>query len=113
MPGVVVPRVDRSLTTRRILAMDWIDGDSLEVLASEAVPQATRNAVAATLHELLFRELFEFRFVQTDPNIANYLYLPATGQLALLDLGSVCEYREDFVEPYRQVCRAVIAGDRA
>jgi hypothetical protein len=26
-----------------------------------------------------FRELFEFRVMQTDPNFANYLYLPASG----------------------------------
>ena len=101
MPEVIVPRVDRSLTTRHILAMDWIEGEPLEVLASEAVPQARRNAVARTLYELMFRELFEFRFVQTDPNLANYLYLPATQQLALLDLGSVGEYPAAFVEGYR------------
>jgi predicted unusual protein kinase regulating ubiquinone biosynthesis (AarF/ABC1/UbiB family) len=111
MPEVVVPRVDRSLTTRRILAMQWIDGDPLENLASEAVPQATRNAVARILQELMFREMFEHRFMQTDPNLANYLYLPGTQQLALLDLGSVCEYPADFVERYRHVCRAVISGN--
>ena len=70
MPGVVVPHVDRSLTTRHILAMEWIEGESLEVLASEAVPQPRRNAAARILYELLFRELFEFRFVQTDPHSA-------------------------------------------
>ncbi|HYR00842.1 MAG TPA: AarF/UbiB family protein, partial [Casimicrobiaceae bacterium] len=32
MPGVIVPRVDRGLTTRHILAMEWIEGESLEVL---------------------------------------------------------------------------------
>jgi len=110
---VIVPRVDRALTTRRILAMDWIDGDPLEALASEAVPQSRRNAVALTLQELMFRELFEFRFMQTDPNFANYLYLPSTQQLALLDLGSAYEFPADFVERYRRVCRAVIAGDEA
>jgi predicted unusual protein kinase regulating ubiquinone biosynthesis (AarF/ABC1/UbiB family) len=113
MPEVLVPRVDRSLTTRRILAMDWIDGDALEALASEAVPQATRNAVARTLQELMYRELFEFRFMQSDPNFANYLYVPATQQLALLDLGSVCEFPRHVVEKYAAVCRAVIADDVA
>jgi len=113
MPEVIVPRVDRSLTTRHVLAMDWIEGEPLETLASEAVPQPRRNAVARTLHELMFRELFEFRFVQTDPNIANYLYLPNTQQLALLDLGSVGEYEEAFVEGYRRACRGVIADDAA
>jgi predicted unusual protein kinase regulating ubiquinone biosynthesis (AarF/ABC1/UbiB family) len=111
MPDVVVPRVDRTLTTRHVLAMDWIDGEPLEALASEAVPQARRNAVARTLYELMFRELFEFRFVQTDPNFANYLYLPATQQLALLDLGSAGEYPAALVASYRDVCRAMIAGD--
>ena len=113
MPDVVVPRVDRTLTTRHVLAMDWIEGDPLEVLASEAVPQARRNAVARTLQELMFRELFEFRFVQTDPNIANYLYLPATHQVALLDLGSVGEYSAEFVDGYRRACRGVVEDDPA
>jgi predicted unusual protein kinase regulating ubiquinone biosynthesis (AarF/ABC1/UbiB family) len=112
MPGVVVPHVDRSLTTRHILAMQWIEGEPLERLASEAVPQARRNAVGRRLFELLFRELFEFRFMQTDPNLANYLYLPTTQQIALLDLGSVAEFRPDFVESYRRACRGVVAGDR-
>ena len=113
MPEVVVPRVDRSLTTRHVLAMDWIEGEPLEALASEAVPQARRNAVARTLYELMFRELFEFRFVQTDPNFANYLYLPATQQLALLDLGSAGEYPAALVASYRDACRAMLAGDDA
>jgi predicted unusual protein kinase regulating ubiquinone biosynthesis (AarF/ABC1/UbiB family) len=50
--------------------------------------------------------------MQTDPNPANYLYLPATQQIALLDLGSVGEFRPDFVESYRRACRGVVAGDR-
>ncbi len=112
LPELVVPRVDRSLTTRHILAMDWVEGEPLEILASEAVPAARRNAVARSLYELLFRELFEFRFMQTDPNIANYLYQPATRQIVLLDLGSVGEYPPRFSEAYRNACRAVLAGDR-
>jgi predicted unusual protein kinase regulating ubiquinone biosynthesis (AarF/ABC1/UbiB family) len=113
MPDVVVPRVDRTLTTRHVLAMDWIEGEPLEALASEAVPQARRNAAGRTLYELMFRELFEFRFMQTDPNIANYLYLPATHQVALLDLGSIGEYPKALVDGYRQACRAVLADDDA
>jgi len=111
MPEVVVPRVDRGLTTRHVLAMDWIEGEPLEGLASELVPAARRNAVARTLQELMFRELFEFRFVQTDPNIANYLYLPATQQVALLDLGSVGEYPARLVDGYRRACRGVVEDD--
>jgi predicted unusual protein kinase regulating ubiquinone biosynthesis (AarF/ABC1/UbiB family) len=113
MPDVVVPRVDRTLTTRHVLAMDWIEGEPLEALASDVAPQARRNAAARTLYELMFRELLEFRFVQTDPNFANYLYLPGTQQVALLDLGSVGEYPAPLVASYRAACRAVLADDDA
>jgi predicted unusual protein kinase regulating ubiquinone biosynthesis (AarF/ABC1/UbiB family) len=89
-----------------------MEGEPLEALASEAVPQATRNAVARTLQELMFRELFEFRYMQTDPNMANYLYLPATRQVGLLDLGAVSEFPASFVDAYRRVSRAVIDDDR-
>ena len=109
---VVVPRVDRPLTTRRVLAMDWIDGEPLEKLASEAVPQSRRNAAARTLQLLVLRELFEFRFMQTDPNFDNYLYIPGTQQLALLDLGSAYEFSPEFADRYRRLCRAVVARDR-
>jgi predicted unusual protein kinase regulating ubiquinone biosynthesis (AarF/ABC1/UbiB family) len=111
MPDLVVPRVDRTLSTRHILAMDWIDGEPLEALTSEAVPQTTRNAVGRALQELMLRELFEFRFMQTDPNVANYLFLPATRQIAALDLGAVGDYPAEFVDGYRRVVRALLAGD--
>ncbi|HVN42071.1 MAG TPA: AarF/ABC1/UbiB kinase family protein [Steroidobacteraceae bacterium] len=111
-PGVVVPRVDRGLTTQRILAMEWIEGEPLEALASEAVTPARRNAAARVLFELIFREFFEFRFMQTDPNIANYRYLPATQQIALLDLGSVLEFEPALVAAYRRAVRGVIDADR-
>jgi predicted unusual protein kinase regulating ubiquinone biosynthesis (AarF/ABC1/UbiB family) len=111
MPGVVVPRVDRTLSTRHVLAMDWIEGEPLEALASEAVPQARRNEVARVLYELMFRELFQFHFMQTDPNLANYLYLPATHQVALLDLGSVGEYPAALVAGYKTIVRALLADD--
>jgi predicted unusual protein kinase regulating ubiquinone biosynthesis (AarF/ABC1/UbiB family) len=113
MPGVVVPRVDRSLSTRRILAMEWIEGDPLGSIADESVPQSVRDHAARSLLELLFREFFEFRFMQTDPNVDNYLYRRDAGVIALLDFGSVGRYSAEFVEGMRRISRAAIAGDEA
>jgi aarF domain-containing kinase len=113
MPELAVPRVDMSLTTKRVLATDWIDGEPLEHLCGEAVPQVRRNEVGQSLYQLLFRELFEFGFMQTDPNLANYLYLPAERRVALLDFGSVCTYSAEFMSRYRRIVRGVMADDRA
>ena len=74
-----MPRVHDDLTTRRVLAMDRIDGEPIEALAGAGVAQARRDAVGRTLERLVFRELFEFRFMQTDPNFANYLIEPDGG----------------------------------
>ena len=49
------------------------------------MPQSRRNAIGTLLERLLFRELFEFRVMQTDPNFANYLYQPQSGRVVLLD----------------------------
>lgn len=109
-PGLAVPRVHWDLTTPRIMAMDFMEGEPLESLSS--APQAVREAAGATLERLLFRELFEFRVMQTDPNFANYLWQPETGRVVLLDFGATRRFSAAFVENYRRITRAVIEGDR-
>jgi predicted unusual protein kinase regulating ubiquinone biosynthesis (AarF/ABC1/UbiB family) len=109
-PGLVVPRVHWDLTTPRVMAMDFVEGEPLEALAS--VSQAKRDAVGALLERLLFRELFEFRVMQTDPNFANYLYQPGSGRVVLLDFGATMRFAPAFVANYVRITRAVIEGDR-
>ena len=71
-----------------------------------------RDAVGTLLERLLFRELFEFRVMQTDPNFANYLYQPASGRVVLLDFGATQRFGAAFVANYARITRAVIDGDR-
>ena len=110
-PALLVPRVHWDLTTSRVMAMDFVEGEPLDVL--DDAPQARRDAVGSLLERLLFRELFEFRVMQTDPNFANYLYLPASGRVALLDFGATQRFGAAFVANYARITRAVIDGDRA
>ena len=107
----VVPKVHDDLTTKHILAMDRVEGLPLESLREEGVPQEERDRVGRLLETLLFRELFEFRTMQTDPNFANYLYQPDTGRIVLLDFGSTKTFEADFVEGYRDISRALIRDD--
>jgi len=111
-PELIVPQVHADLTTRRVLAMDRVHARPIEDLRSPEYDQSVRDEVGASLQRLMFRELFEFGFVQTDPNFANYLFEPDTHRLALLDFGSTREFPRDFVEKYKRMCRAMIARDR-
>ncbi len=112
-PRLLVPRAHPDLTTTRILAMDFVDGEPLEALAEVGVAQNTRDAVGTLLERLLFRELFEFGLMQTDPNFANYLWQPVTGKLVLLDFGATIRFDAAFIADYARITRAVIEGDPA
>jgi predicted unusual protein kinase regulating ubiquinone biosynthesis (AarF/ABC1/UbiB family) len=111
-PRLAVPRAHPDLTTPRILAMDYMHGEPLDSLAADGVAQASRDAIGALLERLLFRELFEFGTMQTDPNFANYLWQPDTGKVVLLDFGATVHFDAGFVANYARITRAVIDGDR-
>jgi predicted unusual protein kinase regulating ubiquinone biosynthesis (AarF/ABC1/UbiB family) len=110
-PRIVVPRVHWDYTTSRVMAMDYMPGVPLESLATAS--QKARDAVGSLLQKLMFRELFEFRVMQTDPNFANYLVQPATGLLVLLDFGATQQFTPEFSERFRRITRAIVEGDRA
>ena len=107
----VVPRVHDDLTTKRILAMDFVSGEPLESLGEDGVDQEIRNSVGALLESLMFRELFEFRTMQSDPNFANYLYQPIEDRIVLLDFGSTVSFEKEFTDRYGQISRALIEED--
>ena len=111
-PLLLVPRVHDDLSTRRVLAMDRVYGEPIESLAGVGVAQQRRDAVGHALERLVFRELFEFHFMQTDPNFANYLLSPDTDRVALLDLGSARAFDPAFCERYARIVRAAVIGDR-
>jgi predicted unusual protein kinase regulating ubiquinone biosynthesis (AarF/ABC1/UbiB family) len=107
----VVPKVHEDLTTRRILAMDYVSGEPLESLGEKGVSQKLRDSVGTLLEHLLFRELFEFRTMQTDPNFANYLYQPEEDRIVLLDFGSTVTFEKSFTDQYKHIAGALIDED--
>ncbi len=109
--GLVVPRVHADLTTRRVLAMDRLRGVPLEDVCGPDHPQELRDRVGTLLYQLLFRELFEFRLVQSDPNFANYFWMAAEEKVGLLDMGATREVSERVSDHYRTLFRAGAAHD--
>lgn len=111
-PHFRVPAVHDDYTTRRILAMDFMTGEPLDVLEREALPQSRRDEIGTLFYHLLFRELFEFRVMQSDPNFANYLLQRESGDMVLLDFGSTVTFSPEFTERYARICRAMLDEDR-
>lgn len=109
-PAFIVPELYRDWTTPAILAMSFVDGEPIE--SAQNAPQDTRNRIAKNLIELTLKELFDFGLMQTDPNFANYLYQPETGQIVLLDFGATRALDPVIVRQYRALMRAGLSDDK-
>ncbi len=109
-PEFVVPALHADFTTRNVLAMSFVAGVPVESMAS--APQVERDRMLRLLVGLLFRELFEFGLMQTDPNFANYRYDPESQQLVLLDFGATRSFMPAFAHRYKELMSATMAGDR-
>ena len=90
-PAVIVPRVDRSLSSQRVITTTWINGTKLqqrqELEAQRLDPASLiRTGVISGLQQLL-----EFGYFHADPHPGNLFALPgktgAMGHLAYVDFG--------------------------
>jgi len=106
----LVPAHVPEFSTPRVLAMSFVESVSLDALAQE--PQATRDRVAERLIDLVMRELFVFRAMQTDPNLANYRYEPQSGRIVLLDFGAVRAFDVALSEDFRALLSAGLDNER-
>jgi predicted unusual protein kinase regulating ubiquinone biosynthesis (AarF/ABC1/UbiB family) len=104
-----VPDTVDELSNKHALAMSFVPGEPIESL--EHAEQDTRDRVMTALIELLLIELFELRLVQTDPNFANYRYDYPSGRIVLLDFGATRAFKVKFVNDYRSLAKAAVAGN--
>lgn len=104
-----LPGLKPDLSNRDVLAMEYVESQPIETL--ETAPQALRDAVARNLIDLVLQELFCFGRMQTDPNLANYRYDPASGRIVLLDFGAVMPIRPGLVAAFRALLNAALDED--
>lgn len=109
-PFFRVPAVIKELCTTRVLGMELAGGVPLD--QCQGLSQDIRNQICFQLLRLCLRELFEFRFMQTDPNWANFLYDASSHQVTLLDFGASQEFGTEFTDHYIEVVKASADGDR-
>lgn len=104
-----IPKVYKDYSTKLILCTDFIEGISVDEL--ENAPQPIRDLVGSKILELCLRELFEFRFMQTDPNPANFYYDHKKNKLNLIDFGAARKFDKHFVDTYMKIVYAAAHDD--
>lgn len=106
----LIPAFEPEFSDGDVLAMSFIEGVPVETLEDAA--QDVRDTTMTALISLVLRELFEFGFMQTDPNFANYRYQPETGKIVLLDFGAARAVEQTTARGYHALLMAGLDGDR-
>ncbi|XP_026673340.1 atypical kinase COQ8B, mitochondrial isoform X3 [Ceratina calcarata] len=105
-----VPAVIDDLSTSQIFTTEMIEGIPVDKCTD--MDLETREHICKLIMSLCLKELFVFRYMQTDPNWSNFFYNTNTKQLVLLDFGACREYDKQFMDKYIEVIYAASEGDR-
>ncbi|MFI5122816.1 MAG: ABC1 kinase family protein [Vicinamibacteria bacterium] len=107
-PFVRVPAVDTSLSRRRVLVSEWVDGIGFEQVAEQ--PDAVRDRYAETLYRFYYSNAAELDIALGDPHPGNYL-LCDDGRVAFFDFGMVRELPREYLRREGRVFAAIRDSD--
>jgi predicted unusual protein kinase regulating ubiquinone biosynthesis (AarF/ABC1/UbiB family) len=109
-PFITVPRVYTSLSTRRVLVSEYIDGERFE--AVRRADEARRDRYGEIVFRFFFGSLYRDRIALGDPHPGNYLLRP-DGRVCFLDFGLLREIGSDQLAGERAIAAAVRDDDAA
>ena len=104
----VVPRVFHNLCGEHVLTMERMRGTEI---VKGNWDQETKDWIATNIMRLCLLEIRKFKFMQTDPNWANFLYNEKSHKIELLDFGAARDFGDDFISNYVKVLRAAVKKD--
>jgi len=110
-PEVFIPRVHHSLTTRRVLTLEFVDGLGYADFCASASQEA-KDRAGITIWRFTFRSMLRYGMLYADPHPGNYRFL-ADGRVAFLDFGCVKELPAELVAGMKRYMVAAIDGDWA
>ena len=118
-PFVRVPRVEEALSTRRLLTLEWLDGEPLRRLRGR-VGEEARNAIAVGLFDAWWLPFLRYGVIHGDPHLGNYTVAaaseggePRIDGVNLFDYGCVRIFPPLFVHGVVELYRALEVNDRA
>jgi predicted unusual protein kinase regulating ubiquinone biosynthesis (AarF/ABC1/UbiB family) len=107
-PLIRVPDVVTSMSTRRVLITEFVEGRGFG--AVKQLPEAERDRFAEICFRFFYGLLRRERIAAGDPHPGNYL-LCDDGRVCFLDFGLIRRMDADYLDGERALAQAVIAGD--
>ena len=111
---VRVPRVHPELSTKRLLSLEWLDGE--KILQFTESPVEIRNRLAVAMFKAWWHPFSHAAVIHGDPHLGNYTVFSEDGEpggINLLDYGCVRIFHPRFVGGVVDLYRGLQTDDRA
>jgi predicted unusual protein kinase regulating ubiquinone biosynthesis (AarF/ABC1/UbiB family) len=108
-PFIYVPDVVTSLSRRRVMVSEWVDG--MRFAEMQELRQAERDRIGEILMRFYFHSMDYVRRFNTDSHPGNFL-VRDDGSVAFLDFGNVKIVSENWLRNGKRAMRAVINSDK-
>ena len=99
IPGLKFPKYYPELSSKRIITMDWMNGQHLSEFAQTDFSQETGNQLGQTLWNFYMFQMHGLKAVHADPHPGNFLISPER-ELIAIDFGCIKQIPDEFYQPY-------------
>jgi len=111
---VRVPRVHPELSTKRLLSLQWLEGE--KILTFTEAPVEIRNRLAVAMFKAWWHPFSHAAVIHGDPHLGNYTVFSEGGEargINLLDYGCIRIFHPRFVGGVVDLYRGLQTEDRA
>jgi len=111
---VRVPRVHPELSTKRLLSLEWLEGE--KILQFTESPVEIRNRLAVAMFKAWWHPFSHAAVIHGDPHLGNYTVFSEGGEpggINLLDYGCIRIFHPRFVGGVVDLYRGLQTDDRA
>lgn len=108
---IVIPKVYREFSTRRVLTTELLEGQNYYEFR-DSTPQEEIDATAEVLYEFVFGTFHRHGLFNADPHPGNYVFLGG-GRVGFLDFGCVQEFPLEVPRGFGDLVQAWWEGDTA
>lgn len=109
-PGVLIPAIDWSHTTRRVLTMEYMEGIKITNHTELERLDINRKRIASRLLQTYIRQVLVDGFFHADPHPGN-LFVSARSELILVDFGMVGAIPQHVRPLLIKMVMAAVKGD--
>ena len=107
---VHIPKVINNLSTKRLLTMSWLEGDS--ILQYKGEKKEIRNTLAKNMFYTWYKPFYEYGIIHGDPHLGNYT-VQKNLSVNLFDYGCMRIFRGKFIQGVIDLYFALQKNDKA